>query len=95
LNTQVCRASREGNEVFKHPLQVREELQQPRWGDQMLVLSRKPGEKIVIGDSVTITIVRIGPNTVRLGIEAPRDMNIVRQELCEIELTATEQSGNE
>ncbi|MBX9695321.1 MAG: carbon storage regulator [Cyanobacteria bacterium] len=49
----------------------------------MLVLSRKPGEKILIGENVTITIVRIGPNTVRLGIEAPRDMNIVRDELCE------------
>ncbi len=49
----------------------------------MLVLSRKPGEKILIGDNVTITIVRIGPNTVRIGVEAPRDMNIVREELCE------------
>jgi carbon storage regulator len=48
----------------------------------MLVLSRKPGEKILIGDQVTVTIVRIGPNTVRLGIDAPRDMNIVREELC-------------
>jgi carbon storage regulator len=48
----------------------------------MLVLSRKPGERIHIGDDVVITIVRIGPNTVRLGIEAPRDMNIVREELC-------------
>lgn len=48
----------------------------------MLVLSRKPGEKILVGENVTITIVRIGPNTVRLGIEAPRDMNIVREELC-------------
>ncbi len=47
----------------------------------MLVLSRKPGEKILIGDQVQITIVRIGPNTVRLGIDAPRDMNIVREEL--------------
>ena len=49
----------------------------------MLVLSRKPGEKILIGDNVTITIVRIGPNTVRLGIDAPREMNIVREELCQ------------
>ena len=49
----------------------------------MLVLSRKPGEKILIGDNVTVTIVRIGPNTVRIGIEAPRDMNIVREELCD------------
>jgi len=47
----------------------------------MLVLTRKPGEKILIGDDVTITIVRIDPNTVRIGIEAPRDMNIARQEL--------------
>jgi carbon storage regulator len=49
----------------------------------MLVLSRKPGERILIGDSVAVTIVRIGPNTVRLGIEAPRDLNIVREELCD------------
>jgi carbon storage regulator len=49
----------------------------------MLVLSRKPGEKILIGEHVTVTIVRIGPNTVRLGIDAPRDMNIVREELCQ------------
>ena len=47
----------------------------------MLVLSRKPGEKIIVGD-VTITVVRIGPNTVRIGIDAPRSMNIVRAELC-------------
>ena len=46
----------------------------------MLVLSRKPGEKILIGDNVAVTIVRIGPNTVRIGIEAPRNMNIVREE---------------
>lgn len=50
----------------------------------MLVLSRKPGEKIRIGDNITITIVRIGPNTVRLGIDAPRDMNIVRDELVAV-----------
>ena len=49
----------------------------------MLVLSRKPGERILIGDKVSITIVRIGPNTVRLGIDAPRDMNIVREELTD------------
>ncbi|MCA9003696.1 MAG: carbon storage regulator [Planctomycetaceae bacterium] len=48
----------------------------------MLVLSRKPGERIRIGDDVTLTIVRIGPNSVRLGIDAPRSMSIVREELC-------------
>jgi carbon storage regulator len=50
----------------------------------MLVLSRKPGERILIGDNVAITVVRIGPNSVRLGIDAPRDMNIVREELCQV-----------
>ncbi len=48
----------------------------------MLVLSRKPGERILIGDEIAITIVRIGPNSVRVGIDAPRDVNIVREELC-------------
>jgi carbon storage regulator len=47
----------------------------------MLVLSRKPGEKLMIGDDITLTVVRIGPNSVRLGIDAPRDMGIVREEL--------------
>ena len=49
----------------------------------MLVLSRKPGERILIGNDVVVTIVRIGPNTVRLGIDAPGHLNIVREELCE------------
>lgn len=65
----------------------------------MLVLSRKPGEKILIGDDVTVTIVRIGPNTVRLGIEAPRDMNIVREELFtsanHVELPVTRREGDD
>lgn len=49
----------------------------------MLVLSRKVTEKIFVGDDIVITIVRIGPNTVRIGITAPADMNIVRSELLE------------
>ena len=48
----------------------------------MLVLSRKTSERIRIGDDVVVTIVRIGPNSVRIGIEAPQDTNIVREELC-------------
>ena len=48
----------------------------------MLVLSRKPGERIMIGDNIVVTVVRIGPNNVRLGIDAPAELNIVREELC-------------
>ncbi len=47
----------------------------------MLVLSRKPGERILIGKDVQITVIRIGPNSVRIGIDAPPEMNIVREEL--------------
>lgn len=61
----------------------------------MLVLSRKPGEKILIGEVIEITIVRIGPNTVRIGIKAPLDMNIVREELVgKFEIEPTEEAGS-
>jgi carbon storage regulator len=47
----------------------------------MLVLSRKPGEKILIGDKISITVVRIAPGIVRIGVEAPDDLPILREEL--------------
>ncbi|WP_153557515.1 carbon storage regulator [Roseimaritima sediminicola] len=47
----------------------------------MLVLSRKEGERLVIGDNVVITVNRISGNRITLGIEAPRDVRIVRGEL--------------
>lgn len=47
----------------------------------MLVLSRKPGEKILIGDKISITVVRIAPGIVRIGVDAPEDMAILREEL--------------
>ena len=47
----------------------------------MLVLSRKVGERIWIGDDISITVVRITGGGVRLGIEAPSEMPVVREEL--------------
>ena len=47
----------------------------------MLVLSRKPSEKIHLGDNITVTVVKIGNGKVRLGFEAPDDLPIVRAEL--------------
>ena len=47
----------------------------------MLVLSRKVGESIRIGDGITVVINRIAGNRVTLGLEAPRNMRIVRGEL--------------
>lgn len=47
----------------------------------MLVLSRKEGEKIIIGEGVVLTINRIAGNRVAIGIEAPRNIRVVRGEL--------------
>lgn len=53
----------------------------PRKETIMLVLSRKLGEKIYINDNICITVVDIDRGKIRLGIEAPRDVPIFRQEL--------------
>ena len=47
----------------------------------MLVLSRKVGESIKIGEGITVVINRIAGNRVTLGLQAPRDMRIIRGEL--------------
>ena len=47
----------------------------------MLVLSRKLNEKIVIDGGITVTVVKIDRNQVRLGIEAPGDVSVYREEL--------------
>jgi len=47
----------------------------------MLVLSRKASERIRLGDSIVITIVRVSGDKVRLGIEAPADVLVLRDEL--------------
>ncbi len=47
----------------------------------MLVLSRKEGERLIVGDNIIITVNRIAGNRITLGIEAPRDVRIVRGEL--------------
>ena len=49
----------------------------------MLVLSRKFGQKFRIGDDVLITIVKVDRNSVRIGIEAPGDVDIFREELSD------------
>ena len=47
----------------------------------MLVLSRRLHESILIGEDITITVVRIRPDEVRLGIEAPKAVNIARDNI--------------
>jgi len=47
----------------------------------MLVLSRKLNEKIIINGDITVTVVKIDRNQVRIGIEAPGDVPVYREEL--------------
>ncbi len=49
----------------------------------MLVLSRKPLQSIMVGSEIKITVVKIERNQVRIGIEAPQGITILREELLE------------
>jgi carbon storage regulator len=48
----------------------------------MVVLNRKPGERVVIGDGITLTVVEVKGNRVRLAFDAPNDVRILRAELA-------------
>jgi carbon storage regulator CsrA len=57
----------------------------------MLVLTRKIGEKVVIGNGITVTVLRSEDGRVRLGIDAPGDVRILRGELaCWMDAEAAE-----
>ena len=47
----------------------------------MLILSRRPGESLTIGDEITITVVSVNGNQIRLGITAPREVRVLREEI--------------
>ena len=58
----------------------------------MLVLSRRVGESIVIGDEVTVTVLEVRGDVVRVGIAAPRSVTVHREELLR-ELEATNRAS--
>ena len=47
----------------------------------MLVLTRKPGERLVIGDNIVITVVDVKGDNIRIGIDAPREVKVYRGEI--------------
>ena len=49
----------------------------------MLILTRKIGESIVIGDDIVIKVVETGKNSIRIGIDAPREITVLRHEVFE------------
>jgi carbon storage regulator len=60
----------------------------------MLVLSRKLGEKIVIGENIRITVVKIDRNQIRIGIEAPGDVPVFREEIAPQRMASKVRSGD-
>lgn len=57
----------------------------------MLVLSRKKGESVVIQDNIEITVLEVNGDTIKLGFKAPREVEILRKEICAL----IEQSNKE
>ena len=49
----------------------------------MLILTRRVDESLVIGDNVTVTILGVKGNQVRIGVDAPRDVTVHREELAQ------------
>lgn len=49
----------------------------------MLILSRRVGESLTIGDDIVVTVVAVGGNQVRLGISAPRAVRVLREEIVQ------------
>ncbi|RIK87271.1 MAG: carbon storage regulator [Planctomycetota bacterium] len=58
----------------------------------MLVVTRKPGERILIGDKIVITVVKVAGGAVRLGVNAPAELPVMREELA-LEIRAAEQAA--
>ena len=59
----------------------------------MLVLSRKHNETLHIGDDIVITIVRVRGDSVRIGIQAPKEIHVMRSELLETPPKQTDTTG--
>ena len=47
----------------------------------MLMMTRRAGQKIIVGDDVTIEVVEVAGNTVRIGVNAPRSVPVYREEI--------------
>jgi carbon storage regulator len=59
----------------------------------MLILTRRVGESLIIGDNITITVLGVKGNQTRLGVNAPRDVSVHREEILN-KIQSDKASGN-
>lgn len=52
-----------------------------KWSFDMLILTRRVGETLMVGDEVTVTVLGVKGNQVRIGVNAPRDVAVHREEI--------------
>lgn len=60
---------------------VRQEPVSLRWRMSMLILTRRVGETLMIGDDISVTVLGVKGNQVRLGVDAPKDVSVHREEI--------------
>ena len=61
----------------------------------MLILTRRVGETLMIGDNVSVTVLRVKGNQVRLGVNAPKDVSVHREEIFERIQNEVDESSSE
>ena len=59
----------------------------------MLVLTRKPGERLMIGDNIVLTVVEVKGDNIRIGIDAPREVKVHRGEIYDAIVTENRQAA--
>jgi len=65
-----------------------------RSGGSMLILTRRVGETLMVGDDVTVTVLGVKGNQVRIGVNAPKDVAVHREEIYERIRKENEAGGN-